>query len=81
MLVNNAGVYDPVPFLDLTARAWDALMDINVRGSVLLGGAAGRAMRDQGRGGRIVNIASTSGQLSEAGFAHYNRSASRSWPG
>src|SRR5581483_7251443 len=52
--VNNAGVYTPVPFLDFTAEKWDALMDINVRGPVLLGVAAGRAMRDQGDGGRIV---------------------------
>ena len=74
VLVNNAGVYSPVPFLEMTADAWDTLMDINVRGPVLLGGAAGRAMRDQGDGGRIVNIASTNGQLSEAEFAHYNAS-------
>ena len=74
VLVNNAGVYSPVPFLDLTADTWDALMAINVRGPVLLGGAAGRAMRDQGTGGRIVNIASTNGQMSEAEFAHYNAS-------
>jgi NAD(P)-dependent dehydrogenase (short-subunit alcohol dehydrogenase family) len=73
-LVNNAGVYSPVPFLDFTADSWDALMDINVRGPVLLGGAAARAMRDQGSGGRIVNIASTNGQMSEAEFAHYNAS-------
>ncbi len=73
-LVNNAGVYSPVPFLDFTADTWDALMDINVRGPVLVGAAAGRAMRDQGDGGRIVNIASTNGQLSEAEFAHYNAS-------
>jgi 3-oxoacyl-[acyl-carrier protein] reductase len=73
-LVNNAAVYTPVPFLDFTADTWDALMDINVRGPVLLGVAAGRAMRDQGSGGRIVNIASTNGQLSEAEFAHYNAS-------
>jgi 3-oxoacyl-[acyl-carrier protein] reductase len=74
VLVNNAGVYSPVPFLEMTADAWDTLMDINVRGPVLLGGAAGRAMRDQKDGGRIVNIASTNGQLSEAEFAHYNAS-------
>jgi 3-oxoacyl-[acyl-carrier protein] reductase len=74
VLVNNAAVYSPVPFLDLTAETWDALMDVNLRGPVLLGVAAGRAMRDQGAGGRIVNIASTSGQLSEAEFAHYNAS-------
>jgi 3-oxoacyl-[acyl-carrier protein] reductase len=73
-LVNNAGVYSPVPFLDFTASTWDALMDINVRGPVLLGGSAARAMREQGNGGRIVNIASTNGQMSEAEFAHYNAS-------
>jgi NAD(P)-dependent dehydrogenase (short-subunit alcohol dehydrogenase family) len=74
VLVNNAGVYSPVPFLDFTADTWDTLMNINVRGPVLLSGAAARAMRDQGTGGRIVNIASTNGQLSEAEFAHYNAS-------
>src|SRR5690348_12568997 len=73
-LVNNAAVYTPVPFLDVTADTWDALMDINLRAPVLLGVAAARAMRDQGDGGRIVNIASTNGQLSEAEFAHYNAS-------
>jgi 3-oxoacyl-[acyl-carrier protein] reductase len=73
-LVNNAGVYRPVPFLDLTANTWDETMRINVRGPVLIGGAAAQAMRDQGRGGRIINMASTGGQLSEAEFAHYNAS-------
>jgi NAD(P)-dependent dehydrogenase (short-subunit alcohol dehydrogenase family) len=73
-LVNNAGIYSPVPFLDLTAQTWDETMHVNVRGPVLLGGAAARAMRDQASGGRIVNIASTNGQLSEAEFAHYNAS-------
>jgi len=73
-LVSNAGVYTPVPFLDFTADTWDAMMDINLRAPVLLGVAAARAMRDQGSGGRIVNIASTNGQLSEPEFAHYNAS-------
>jgi 3-oxoacyl-[acyl-carrier protein] reductase len=74
VLVNNAGIYSPVPFLDLTAQTWDETMHVNVRGPVLLGSAAARAMRDQASGGRIVNIASTNGQLSEAEFAHYNAS-------
>jgi 3-oxoacyl-[acyl-carrier protein] reductase len=73
-VVNNAGVYYPIPFLDFTASDWDGLMNINVRGPVLIGGAAARAMRDQGTGGRIVNIASTNGQMSETEFAHYNAS-------
>lgn len=74
VLVNNAGVYTPLPFLDLTADSWDALTDINVRGPVLIGGAVARAMRDRGDGGRIVNISSTNGIMSEAQFAHYNAS-------
>jgi 3-oxoacyl-[acyl-carrier protein] reductase len=73
VLVNNAGVYAPVPFLDFTAATWDALMDINLRGPVLISGLAARVMREAG-GGRIVHIASTNGQLSEAEFAHYNAS-------
>lgn len=73
-LVNNAGVYAPVPFLDFTAESWDALFDINVRGPVLLSAAAGRQMRDQGTGGRIVHISSTNGLAAEPEFAHYNAS-------
>jgi len=74
VLVNNAAVYAPIPFVDFSAETWDALFDINVRGPVLVGGAAARAMIAQGEGGRIVNIASTNGQMSEAQFAHYNAS-------
>src|ERR1700722_4366122 len=73
VLVSNAGVYAPVPFLDFTADRWDALMHINVRGPLLLSVLAARAMRYRG-GGRIGHIASTNGQLSEAEFAHYNAS-------
>lgn len=73
-LVNNAGVYAPIPFVDFTADDWDALTHINVRGPVLAGGAAARQMISQESGGRIVNIASTNGILSEAQFAHYNSS-------
>jgi NAD(P)-dependent dehydrogenase (short-subunit alcohol dehydrogenase family) len=74
VLVNNAGVYAPVPFLDFTADTWDALFDINVRGPVLISAAAGRHMREQGDGGRIIHISSTNGLAAEPEFAHYNAS-------
>src|SRR3984957_12310250 len=73
VLVSNAGVYAPVPFLDFTADRWDTLMNVNLRGPVLVSVLAARVMRESG-GGRIVHIASTNGQLSEAEFAHYNAS-------
>lgn len=74
VVVNNAGVYSPIEFLDLTAASWDALMNINLRGVVLVSGAAARILRDQGQGGRIINISSLNADLSEAGFAHYSAS-------
>jgi 3-oxoacyl-[acyl-carrier protein] reductase len=74
VLVNNAGLYFPVPFLEFTEDSWDSLTHVNVRGPVLLSVAAGRAMRDQGDGGRIIHIASTNGLAAEPEFAHYNAS-------
>jgi 3-oxoacyl-[acyl-carrier protein] reductase len=74
VLVNNAGVYAPVPFLEFTADSWDSLFAINVRGPVLLSAGAGRQMRDQGTGGRIIHISSTNGLAAEPEFAHYNAS-------
>jgi 3-oxoacyl-[acyl-carrier protein] reductase len=73
-LVNNAGVYASIPFVDFTADTWDALTDINVRGPVLLGAAVARQIIAQGSGGRIIHIASTNGLAAEPGFAHYNAS-------
>ena len=48
-----------VPFLDSSAELFDAIFAVNVRGVMLCGQEAGRRMRASGRGGRIVNIAST----------------------
>ena len=72
-LVNNAGIYDPLPLLEMTESAWDETFDINVRGPMILGREAAGHMVDQG-GGLIVNIASSNGILPEPGFAHYNAS-------
>lgn len=72
-LVNNAGIYHPVPLMEMTESAWDETFGINVRGPMTLGREAARHMRDQG-GGQIVNIASSNGILPEPDFAHYNAS-------
>ena len=78
VLVNNAGVYQRDGFLDLTEADWTGLMSINVTGAFLFAQAAARAMietqsSDRG-GGRIVNIASVAGILSDPGSASYNAS-------
>jgi NAD(P)-dependent dehydrogenase (short-subunit alcohol dehydrogenase family) len=59
VLVNNAGANLRKLAADVTAAEWDALMSVNVRGTFFLTQAVGRAMIANGRGGSIVNIAST----------------------
>jgi glucose 1-dehydrogenase len=71
VLVNNAGIEKESPFLDLDEETWDRILDINLKGAFLCARAAGRVMRDAGRGGSIVNISSIHEDLPFPGFAPY----------
>ncbi|RYG20825.1 MAG: 3-oxoacyl-ACP reductase FabG [Caulobacteraceae bacterium] len=72
-LVNSAGVAREQPFLDTPVEAFDAIIAVNLRGSFLVGQAAARAMK-AGGGGAIINIASVSGVLGNAGRSAYGAS-------
>ncbi|MGA0593710.1 glucose 1-dehydrogenase [Enterovirga sp. CN4-39] len=61
IVVNNAGVALTKPFLELTPEDWDGVLDTNLRGAFLVGQAAARQMKESGRGGSIINIASILG--------------------
>lgn len=68
ILVNNAGIgYLMKPLTDMEASEWDAVLGVNLRGAFLCIKHAARAMKAQGRGGRIINIAS---QAAKSGFPH-----------
>jgi NAD(P)-dependent dehydrogenase (short-subunit alcohol dehydrogenase family) len=70
--VNNAGIYPGVPVLDMTGAEWDQVVDFNLRGVFLGAREAAKRMISAGRGGVIVNIASTASfRASAAGSAHY----------
>ncbi|HEX8529175.1 MAG TPA: SDR family NAD(P)-dependent oxidoreductase, partial [Cytophagales bacterium] len=56
-LVNTSGIFRPKPFLDATAAEYDAYLDIN-RGFYLITQAVARKMKENGKGGAIVNIGS-----------------------
>ncbi len=56
-LVNTSGIFRPKPFLESTAEDYDAFLDIN-RGFYLITQAVARKMKENGRGGAIVNIGS-----------------------
>ena len=61
LLVNNAGISDPVMTLDMSEDNWDRHMDINAKSVFLCSQAAARQMKDAG-GGAIVNIGSILGR-------------------
>lgn len=64
--VNNAGIgYIMKPLLEVGVDDWRAVIDVNLTGCFNGIQAAARVMVPQGRGGRIVNIAS---QAAKSGF-------------
>lgn len=71
ILVNNAGINIPQDSVDVTEEAWDAIMNINLKGAFFLAQAVGKVMIAQGRGGRIINITSQTGSVALAKRAAY----------
>jgi NAD(P)-dependent dehydrogenase (short-subunit alcohol dehydrogenase family) len=66
--VNNAGIgYIMKPLLEVRPEDWSAVIDVNLTGAFFGLKAAAEVMVAQGRGGRIVNIAS---QAAKSGFPH-----------
>ena len=55
VLVNNAGVFSPKPFLDVEEADLDRYLSINLKGTYFTSQAAIPAMQSQG-GGAIINI-------------------------
>lgn len=66
--VNNAGIgYIMKPLLEVRPEDWGAVIDVNLTGAFYGIKAAAEVMIAQGKGGRIVNIAS---QAAKSGFPH-----------
>ena len=72
-LVNNAGIFRAADFLDIAEEDWDAVLDVNLKGSFLVGQAAAREMVKTG-GGAIVNMSSVNGVMAIPSIASYNAS-------
>ena len=66
--VNNAGIgYIMKPLLEVSEADWRAVIDVNLTGAFFGLKAAAEVMIAQGKGGRIINIAS---QAAKSGFPH-----------
>jgi len=58
ILVNCAGIIRRAPLLEFSEKDWDDVMNINIRTLFFLSQAAAKVMVKQGRGGKIINVAS-----------------------
>lgn len=71
-LVNSAGIGQVTPFLDTDLKTFDRTIAVNLRGAFLVGQRVARVMRQTG--GSILNIASVSGMMANAGRSAYGTS-------
>jgi len=73
VLVNNAGIDDETPFLDMEEENWDAVIATNLKGPFVVSQLVARAMAKQG-GGVILHNASIDASGGDGPFASYNAS-------
>jgi NAD(P)-dependent dehydrogenase (short-subunit alcohol dehydrogenase family) len=63
VLVNSAGVTLGKPALDMTGDEWDAVLDVNLKGTFFMSQQMGRHLVATRRGGSIISVASTHGVI------------------
>ena len=74
ILVNNAGIAEAKWLLDHDERAFDRIMDTNLKGAWLVATEVGRRMIRHEQGGAIVNIASIAGVRAHPQLSVYGMS-------
>jgi len=70
ILVNDAGIADTTPFLDITLESWERMLTVNLTGTFLCSQAVARRMVEE-NGGKIINVASIAGRTGRPLAAHY----------
>jgi len=70
ILVNNAGIVQVKPWLELADEDLDRMFGVNVKGTLFASQAVAPTMVQQ-RSGRIINISSVAAKLSRPYFLHY----------
>jgi glucose 1-dehydrogenase len=73
LLVNNAGIENQVPLLEMPLEDWERVLRTNLTGAFLCMREAGKIMARKG-GGVIVNMSSVHQFIPWPGFAHYTAS-------
>ena len=75
ILANSAGILKHSLFIDMSEEDWDRVMDVNAKGTFLVGQAVAKVMMRQ-HSGKIINISSCSGKKPTPNEAAYCASKS-----
>lgn len=74
ILINNAGICPMTPLADISEAEWDLVLGVNLKGAFLCSQAVAPGMQQQ-QHGKIVNIASSAGQMGGLAVGlHYSAS-------
>jgi NAD(P)-dependent dehydrogenase (short-subunit alcohol dehydrogenase family) len=71
VLVNNAGGVKPRPLVDQTESNWRRIIDLNLVSMVAATQAASKVMIQAGRGGAIINVASSEALRAAPNYSVY----------
>ena len=71
ILINNAALFDLAPISEITRESYNRLFSINVAGTLFMLQAVAKSMITQGKGGKIINMASQAGRRGEPLVAVY----------
>lgn len=71
VLVNNAGICNVSPFVDIFEEEFSSIIDINLKAPFFLSQYTARHMIENKTKGSIINISSISAFRAEGGLAHY----------
>lgn len=74
VLVNNAALYEAVPFGEMSVASWERMLAVNTRAPALLaqGLLPGLRASLQEGGGVIINICDIGGDRPAPGYTHYS---------
>lgn len=80
ILVNNAGIYPNVLLSNMTLDDFQKVISVNLNGVFLTTKYVSEKMKEQGRGGKIINITSIDAlHPSTIGLSHYDASKHGVW--
>lgn len=71
ILVNNAGIRAKSPFLQVTEKDYDYVMDVDLKGYYFLSQAVAKKMIEQKKKGAIINISARGAFEAQAGWGSY----------